>query len=377
MKIFTNVTREYQGGITSANNSLLSFLTASRQRIVGLEFDTVRCRKGPIFIPELDRRFFEHYYMTMHDLPLENIIRSARNLRDMRTYFSPVIFEIKKVIKSTKPDIVLLNGTSYFPWLISIAAYECGMPIVLRYHGITARETVHLPLGPRRLFLRMEQSYRYRVKAFIFPSTLCKKVVERDVYGKKIPDASIIYNPVSVVSVNREKKPGRNIAVVSRDSWIKNLDAFLKLHALLNKQDWKHSAFLVSELKSYTKLPKTISLIAPLGQNALFRFYAKQDLILLPSHFETFGNVPMEALCVGVPVLVHTQTGCAEILGAIGLEDMIVDFSDLKAVAVRVKQVCGKSISARHMRDLRQILYPKTINGKIFSVLKKTVYSSR
>lgn len=371
MKIFTNVTREYQGGITTTNNSLLSFLLDSKIEVIGLEFDTVRCRKGPIVIPEFDQGLFSHYYLTINDLPLEKIMNSAKNLNDIKKYFQPVILEIKSLLRAIKPDVVLINGTSYFPWLISLAASACSIPIVLRYHGVSTKETSNLSPSVSRLFFAMEKSFFDQVKTFIFPSKLCREVVEKEIYRKKIANAQIIYNPVQVLKIPRKKSAGRKIAAISRDSWVKNLDAFFELHKALNKQGWTHEATLISELKNPKKLPKTIKYREPLSYDELCRFYASQDLIIASSHFETFGNVPMEAVCTGVPVLINKNIGCAEVLISAGLEDMVIDFSDLEKVATRARGLCGKKISNKQIEQVRNMLDFKKINKKICEILQK------
>lgn len=370
MKIFTNVTREYQGGITTTNNSLLAYLLQSKIEIIGLEYDTVRCRKGPIIIPDLDQDMFEHYYLTINDLPLEKIINKARNTTDIKKYYHSVILEIKKLLLLTKPDVVLINGTSFFPWLISLAAADCSIPIFLRYHGISTKETSNLSPRVIRLFAAMEKSFFKRVKTFIFPSKLCREVVEKEIYKQNIADAHIIYNPVQVPELRRKKSAGRNIAAVSRDSWVKNLNAFFQLHNILKKQGWKHSATLISELKDAKKIPKTIKYLEPVSYDKLCQFYESQDLIIVPSYFETFGNVPMEAVCMGIPVLVNKNMGCAEVLISAGLENMVVDFSDLKNSALRIKEISGQKILSKQLNFIKQTLDSKIINKKILNLLK-------
>lgn len=373
MKIFTNVTREYQGGITTTNNSLLSYLVNSKVEIIGLEFDTVRCRKGPIVIPELDQYLFEHHYLTLYNLPLEKIIKNAKSINDIKKYYRPVILEIKKLMQATNPDIVLINGTSYFPWLISLAATECSIPIVLRYHGVSTKETSHLSPRVSKLFSAMEKSFFRRVKTFIFPSNLCRDVVEKEIYQQKVAKAHIIYNPVQIPKPRKRKSVGRKIAAVSRDSWVKNLDAFFKLHEILNEQSWRHETTLISELKDPKRLPKTIKFREPLRYDKLCQFYASQDLIIVPSHFETFGNVPMEAICMGTPVLVNKNMGCAEVLISAGFKSMIAGFSDLDEVALKVKELCGQKILLKKLNHIRQSLNPESINKRILFLLKEAI----
>jgi glycogen synthase len=78
--------------------------------------------------------------------------------------------------------------------------------------------------------------------------------------------------------------------------------------------------------------------------NELLRFYSAQGLIICPSLFETFGNVPMEAVCMGIPMLVSENMGYADILKMSGLDNMLMSFDDPKKIAIRVKELCGQQI---------------------------------
>ncbi len=365
MKIFTNITREYLGGITATNNSLLSFLASKKQKIIGLEYDTVRCMKGPFVLEGLDQNFFEHYILNISDLPFE---KSPDNLGELRKYYRPAIKEIKNLIRTASPDVVLINGTNYFSWIVATAAKESGIPAVLRYHGISSKENSHLPGKMKRRFLKMERSFLRMAEAFIFPSELCRRTVENEVFGRKIDEAYVIPNPVSVPGYIR-KPAKRKIAMVARWSWIKNYGAFFRLHEALRKENWKHEASIISDAGE-DKIPKTITCLKPTDPEKLHRFYRSQGLIISPSHFETFGNVPMEAICSGVPALVSDKMGCAEILMASGLEEMVMDFSDMRKVTSRVKELCGKGISPGRIEKLKKILDPGIINKKILRILK-------
>jgi len=63
------------------------------------------------------------------------------------------------------------------------------------------------------------------------------------------------------------------------------------------------------------------------------RWYAAADLVVLPSRYEPFGNVHLEALASGVPVVASARAGGAEVI-ADGLNGAVVDPTDASAVAV-------------------------------------------
>ncbi|MBP6948731.1 MAG: glycosyltransferase [Candidatus Pacebacteria bacterium] len=103
------------------------------------------------------------------------------------------------------------------------------------------------------------------------------------------------------------------------------------------------------------------------------RFYLSQGLIISPSHFETFGNVPMEAVCLGIPVLVSETMGCSEILNKVGLSNMVISFKDIPLVTERIKELCGQSILPKQINALRKLLDPELVNEQIKSILQNAI----
>lgn len=371
MKILTNVTREYLGGITTTNHSLLSLLVETKNEVIGLELNARRSMKGPIVFRDLDPERFDHNIINIQDLPLKAVMKTAKNLNDIKKYFRPIISEIKTLMKESAPDIVLINGTYYIPWLVAVAAHELKIPIVLRYHGVYSKETTHFSEKTNRKLSSMERTFHRMAGTIIFPSSLCRQTVEKEVFMKKSGKSFVIPNPVYAPKVKCSNPTQRKIAVVGRWAPIKNFETFFKIHRELAKQNWKHAATLVSAKKKNARVPASITLLSPMRYEGICSFYKSQGLIISPSHFETFGNVPMEAACLGIPVLVSDKMGCAEILIEAGLSNMVIDFSDIKAAANRVKELCGQEILPKQLNNLRKALYPKMINEEILSVLEE------
>lgn len=154
---------------------------------------------------------------------------------------------------------------------------------------------------------------------------------------------------------------------------IKNFRSFFDIHKVLKKQGWLHEATFVTGDSKIKGMPKTINRLSPMTHDELIKFYSSQGLIISPSLFETFGNVPMEAVCMGVPVLVSDNMGCAEILKTAGLGNMVMSFEDPKKVAERVKMLCGQQILPRQINNLRKILNPQVINAEIVSILRDAI----
>ena len=283
----------------------------------------------------------------------------------MEKIYRPIIKIIKDILKKDKPDIVFLNGTYYIPWIISIAAFELKIPIVLRYAGVYSKETENFKPKLKKFFNEIEKSFQKRVSHFIFPSRLSLNIVEKEIVKKDIKNSFIVPNSFNVPeNYSVFKSVERRIASIGRWDKIKNFKSFFKIHKLLEKEGWKHEASFVTGNSKIKNMPKTINKFTSMTHNELMNFYSSQGLIICPSLFETFGNVPMEAVCMGIPVLVSENMGCSEILKMAGLDNMVISFDDSKKVTERVKKLCGQQILPKQINNLRKILNPKVINAE-------------
>jgi glycosyltransferase involved in cell wall biosynthesis len=69
---------------------------------------------------------------------------------------------------------------------------------------------------------------------------------------------------------------------------------------------------------------------------------ADADVVVYPSQDEIFGLVPLEALLCGTPVIVADDSGCAEIVGAVG-GGQIVPLGDAARLASAIDDACGRA----------------------------------
>ncbi|MBI2462773.1 MAG: glycosyltransferase family 4 protein [Candidatus Spechtbacteria bacterium] len=372
LKIAINLSREYMGGITSSNINLINHLYGL-DYFVGIELNSRTYMKGPVLFRNFAPEAFDHHIININHLPIIDIMKKAESIRDVENAYREPLEIIRNILRETNPDIVLLSGTYYIPWLISIVAKKEGIPVVLWYSGVLSRETDSQPTHMRALFALMEKSIVSRAAKIIFPSQLCKSVVEEEVIKHRIKNCYVIPNPASSIFMDPcavEYSVERRIAAVGRYSRVKNFDLFFLLHKELLRRKWKHSACFVTNSDARLKnIPKSIEILPPMAPEGLKEFYISQGLIICPSSFETFGNVPMEAVCLGVPVLVSNKMGCAEILSKVGLENMVISFDDIEKVADRVQELCGQSVLPKQLNALKRILDSRLISEEIKAVL--------
>lgn len=373
MKIAINLTREAVGGITSSNLNLINYLYKLDYEFIGLELTSQMYMKGPVLFRSFAPEVFDHRIINIHHLPLINVMKRSRTLAQVEAAYAKPIKILRAILKETRPDAILLSGTYYMPWLISIAAKKERVPITLWYSGILSKETESQPEKLRKLFVAMEKAIVKNSTRIIFPSELCKRVVETSVLKKKIKHSYVIPNPVANIFIDpsvTDASVERRIAAVGRHTKIKNFDRFFDLHQELKRRKWQHTAsFVTNSDANLGKMPKDIDILPSMTPEGLKRFYLSQGLIVCPSTFETFGNVPMEAVCLGIPVLVSDTMGCAGILREVGLENMVISFDDINKVAERAEQLCGQSILPKQLNALKRILDNNFVSEEIRAVL--------
>jgi UDP-glucose:(heptosyl)LPS alpha-1,3-glucosyltransferase len=90
-------------------------------------------------------------------------------------------------------------------------------------------------------------------------------------------------------------------------------------------------------------------------QQDVENYYAAADVVALPSFQEAFGNVVLESLAVGLPVLVSRQAGAAELLtGNLvnGIVDRLDDREELVEKLVKLLDRCADPSLAAEARAL-------------------------
>src|SRR3989344_7919348 len=280
MKIAINLTREKVGGITSSNINLINYLYKLNYEFTGLELVSRVHMEGPALFRSFAPEIFDHHIISINHLPLQNILRRSNSLQEVKKAYREPIKIIRSILKQTRPDVVLLSGTYYLPWLISIAAKAEKLPVVLWYSGVLSKETEHYPEKMKKIFLSMEKAVIKNATKIIFSSELCKKTVEQLVLKDRIKNSYVIPNPVANIFTDPSAVDAsieRRIAAVGRYSKIKNFDKFFDLHSELQKRKWRHTASFVTNPDANLKtMPKSVELLPSMAAEGLKKFYLSQ-----------------------------------------------------------------------------------------------------
>lgn len=229
---------------------------------------------------------------------------------------------MRRTLRTFKPDILHiatpdLLGMSALGW-----AKRQGIPVVSSYHTHFASylSYFNLKMLEPMLWSRFVSFYN-RCKQVYVPSPAMK--VELSRRGVLVP----IH--LWARGINRGRfAPGKRsllwrtsvglatdvpvVSFVSRLVWEKGLDVFASVVRRLEKNSVAHQSLVVgdgpamNELRQ--RLPNTV-FTGYLSGNALSTAYASSNIFLFPSETETFGNVTLEAMASGLPVVCANAAG--------------------------------------------------------------------
>jgi glycosyltransferase involved in cell wall biosynthesis len=126
-------------------------------------------------------------------------------------------------------------------------------------------------------------------------------------------------NPFTIKPIQKDKNNNINLLFLSRIEEKKGLDILIKALAMTNLK-WQLTVagdgevHYINQLKQLSRLldiGNNINWIGSVNHLNKFDMMKENDLFILPSHNENFGNVVIECLSVGTPVIVSTEVGLA------------------------------------------------------------------
>ncbi|HCC60137.1 MAG: hypothetical protein A2402_01910 [Candidatus Staskawiczbacteria bacterium RIFOXYC1_FULL_37_43] len=383
MKILTNIRFAQTAGISQVLISFIKFIEKSKKNnlsIVGVNIigkrkneSYRRAKKGNVKIISAGFKRIPN---------IAKVVKRVKTLDEVANRYCKVISAYRKAIKEENPDVVLVNGTYYMPWCLFLAARLEKAPVVLHYHGVLAKETEGWKKKQKKMFKKMEQSFDKKGVFYIFPSKITKKVVEEEVFGHKIRKYAVLPNPVPLHFFNKKANPpagggNKNIGIVSRWTRIKNVK-FIGEFAEYNKKNGKKfNINLITDVPFNTrhmkKLSKKVKLHKPRNNKKLADFYNKMDVIISPSHFETYGNVAKEAVASGTPALVNTAMGVGETFKKLGLNNFVTNFDSIEKVYAKIESVIGKNIEKTVRDKIKELYSPRKIFNDLVDILELAV----
>ncbi|MEK6911113.1 MAG: glycosyltransferase family 4 protein [Nanoarchaeota archaeon] len=359
MKILTNTNFHSAGGIAKSADELARYCRRNNLPLVLVGAD-----------PQAQFSRSVNGSVVTYRLPvgkgIENsrqVYSSAQNLNDLHGNLSQLKDSLNYILSQEKPDIVLTQGTFYAPWMLHHVAKTKKIPTVVAYAGILTKEEAHAPRPLLSIFEAMEQEFNEASNFYIFPSRLTKTEVEK-IFGRSLNDSSrVIPNGVSQEFFERRKVGCQNegIGFVGRNHEIKNLEFLLQLADNLKGSKNNFSISAVSNIREGEPIrsqltERGVSIHDSMGLRELRDYYHSNGVVISPSHFETYGNVPLESVSAGTPALVSKNMGVSEVFQNLGLSNLVVDFNNVLEVIAKIREVNTERISGTVKSAIRDSL---------------------
>jgi glycosyltransferase involved in cell wall biosynthesis len=265
----------------------------------------------------------------------------------------PHFFALRKRWKQRRPDIVQIVTEGPLGYTAMLAGKSLGIPVFSDFHTNFDQYSrhYHMKFGFCLAKHYLRHLHNQTLRTLVPTKTLMKQLEEIGYQNLAILDRGIdadLFHPSKRSDALRESlgihQDQLLVVLVTRMAPEKNLDlAFAAFREI--QQKVSNARFLLvgdgpDRQALEAKHPDCIFAGMQTGE-ALAAHYASGDLFLYPSTSETFGNVIIEAMASGLPVLTYDYAAAHKYIQS-GHNGVTVPFDDeaafLDAAATMVKQ---------------------------------------
>ncbi|HKY84937.1 MAG TPA: glycosyltransferase [Anaerolineales bacterium] len=328
----------------------------------------------------------EHVPHVLHDLGHGNRIvhvpagPESPMAKDRLAEYLPTFIDFIEAFAASKGIRYDILHSHY--WLSGLAALELrshwGIPLIQMFHTLAAMKKRVAPDGEDSAStLRLEAEGRLLRQADrIVASTQAEVAQFQWLYHVDTRRVAVIppgvdtghFYPIpddEAREFARVPANKRMILFVGRVEPLKGIDSLLQAIAILRAQDKSLGADLclaviggepnddgateteemarLQEMRRDLKIEDMVTFLGRRAQDTLPYYYSAAEIVVVPSHYESFGLVALEAMACGTPV-VASETGGLVFLVRDGETGFHVPTGDPEALADRLRQLLQDEI---------------------------------
>lgn len=265
---------------------------------------------------------------------------------------------LRRFVRAYRPDIVV-PFLSYFSVLAAVRAAGVGSRVVFNQQTpmsafLQDADYQWRRPGRRRVFTAVARvGYRAADAVVATSEGVATDLAEQ--FGVDRARITVVNNPVDLDAIANAAREA--IEPTDQAGWIrpvivsagrlaeaKNypllIDALVRLRASVPARLFILGAGeLESELRALVRSRHLDDAVVFGGfQRNPWKYMARADVFVLTSHYEGFGNVLVEAMACGVPVIATSSPGTREIISD-GVDGLLVDRHDAGEVAAAIERV--------------------------------------
>lgn len=194
----------------------------------------------------------------------------------------------------------------------------------------------------------------------------------------------------------------KNIVFAGRIEPLKGIDTLLRAMALIQKcqpeaiqgvcvaiiggdpwaDDPDDEMKRLQAMRQELNIHNLVTFLGAKDQNVLPNYYAAAEMVIMPSHYESFGMVALEAMAMGTPVIASEVGGLAFLIKD-GVNGFHVPTRDPEALAERIHTLlvdttCREQLSRQARENAQQYAWPRIADRMMKTygeVLRKKVVS--
>ncbi|MCF6093328.1 glycosyltransferase family 4 protein [Microaerobacter geothermalis] len=229
---------------------------------------------------------------------------------------------ISPYLKKISPDLIHIQCVQGMELGKNLKSHY-RVPLIYTSHSI-GREEAEGRINPDQLLVVKQQEKLYETAdSIVCPSNMEKRVLLKH-YPLWESKVTVIPNGIAEIDIPRRKNANLyHLLYVGRLAWSKGLETVIRALPLVVRKHPRTVLHVVGDgsssyrrhiqglIKKY-HLDKRVVFHSWMEQRKLSNVYSLSGIVIVPSYYESFGMVVLEAMAHGVPVIVTTAVGVAE-----------------------------------------------------------------